>query len=287
MHPPEQPEADLTDAASKDASPAKDARLDNLQLDDAQLDDAPLEDAPLAAAPVGRAYVKLIVAALLIVGMLVGWMLVSDLLKLRDLAEYRRHLAEVARNEPLLVYGGAFLLYVLMTGLSLPVGPPLKILYGAVFGFLPAAVLVSFAATLGALVAFASSRYLARDWMQKRFARQLRRVNSALRKEGPLYLASLRLFPVAPFFVINLVMGVTPMRAWTFAWVSWLAMLPITCAYVFAGASINLDRIAASGLTGLLTWPFVTALTLLAIAPLGLRLAWWWFKHRFAHPADS
>ncbi|MDA7978125.1 MAG: VTT domain-containing protein [Pirellulales bacterium] len=234
---------------------------------------------------VGRVYLKLAILLLMGSGFVVGWILLRDRLALNQLVECQRMLSEYACNAPFMVWGGAFLLYVVATGVSLPIGPPLKVLYGAVFGFVPAVILVSFAATLGALMAFTSSRYLIKTWVQNRLTGRLARVNSALEREGSFYLCSLRLFPITPFFVINLVMGVTPMRVWTFCWVSWLGMLPITCAYVFAGASVDFSKIAESGMTGLLSWPFVMALALLAVAPLVLRFLWLRFRARFPQAA--
>jgi uncharacterized membrane protein YdjX (TVP38/TMEM64 family) len=110
---------------------------------------------------------------------------------------------------------------------------------GALFGFWPALVVVSFASTIGATLAFWVSRFLLRDSVQARFGDRLRAVNAGIEKEGAFYLFSLRLVPIFPFFVINLVMGLTPMRTVTFCWVSQVGMLPGTAVYVNAGTQLG------------------------------------------------
>jgi uncharacterized membrane protein YdjX (TVP38/TMEM64 family) len=110
---------------------------------------------------------------------------------------------------------------------------------GALFGFWPALVVVSFASTIGATLAFWVSRFLLRDSVQARFGDRLRAVNQGIAREGAFYLFSLRLVPIFPFFVINLVMGLTPMRTVTFCWVSQVGMLPGTAVYVNAGTQLG------------------------------------------------
>ena len=111
-------------------------------------------------------------------------------------------------------------------------------MYGWYFGLAPAVILVSFASTSGATIAFLLSRYLFRDAIQTRFRDQLAKFNQALQREGAFYLFTLRLIPAVPFFVINVVMGLTPIRTLTFWWVSQVGMLAGTIVYVYAGSTI-------------------------------------------------
>jgi uncharacterized membrane protein YdjX (TVP38/TMEM64 family) len=129
-------------------------------------------------------------------------------------------------------------------------------------------VLVSFASTTGATIAFLLSRYLLRDWIEAKFGQRLAEVNASLDRDGAFYLFSLRLIPQIPFFVINVVMGLTRMRVWTFWWVSQLGMLAGTLVYVYAGSTISLNEFAATGISGILTPRLMIALVLLGIFPL-------------------
>src|SRR6185369_11915508 len=118
-----------------------------------------------------------------------------------------------------------FALYVAVTGLSLPGAAIMTLVAGALFGLLWGTVIVSFASTIGATGAFLASRYLLRDWVQGKFGDKLKTINEGVDREGAFYLFALRLVPAFPFFVINLVMGLTPIRTRTFYSVSQLGML--------------------------------------------------------------
>ena len=119
-----------------------------------------------------------------------------------------------------------------MTGLSLPGAAIMTLAAGAIFGALWGTIIVSFASTFGATLAFLASRFVLRDWVQGKFGDKLKAINVGMGKEGGFYLFTLRLIPIFPFFVINLVMGLTPIRAWTFYWVSQIGMLAGTLVYV-------------------------------------------------------
>lgn len=195
-----------------------------------------------------------------------------QVLTLEFLAEREADLAAWHRERPLVVYGAAFLLYVAITGLSLPGSLPLTLTYGWFFGFWRGLLLVSFASTAGATVAFLGSRYLFREFVQHRFAAQLVRVNEAIRREGAFYLFLLRLTFFVPYIVINPVMGLTPMRATTFWWVSQFGMLPATALYVWAASTVPTFReLAERGVRGLLDWKLFIALLLLGIFPLSVK----------------
>ena len=155
---------------------------------------------------------------------------------------------------PLLVIAAFFAIYVILTALSVPGAAIMTLAAGAIFGVATGTVLVSFASSIGATLAFLGSRYLFRDGVQARFGAQLSGINEGVARDGAFYLFSLRLVPVFPFFAINLLMGLTPIRTWTFYWVSQLGMFLGTIVYVNAGtqlAQINsLRDIASPGLLG-------------------------------------
>lgn len=173
-------------------------------------------------------------------------------------------LSALYNEAPWTVRGAFFALYVAVASLSLPGAAILTLAGGGIFGFSWGLLLVSFASTLGATVSFLSARFVLRDSVQARFGARLAGINQGVARDGALYLFSLRLIPVLPFFVINLAMGLTPLPAWTFYWVSQLGMLAGTAVYVNAGtelASISALRdVASPGLLG--------ALALLGLFPL-------------------
>ena len=131
-----------------------------------------------------------------------------------------------------------FAAYVAVTGLSLPGAAIMTLVAGAIFGLLWGTVIVSFASSLGATLAFLTSRFVLRDSIQGKFGDKLAAINAGIAKDGPFYLFTLRLVPAFPFFVINLVMGLTPLKARTFYWVSQLGMLAGTIVFVNAGTEI-------------------------------------------------
>ena len=157
-----------------------------------------------------------------------------------------------------------FLGYVAVTGLSLPGATLMTLVGGAIFGLLWGTVIVSFASTIGATLAFLAARFLLRDGVQRRFGDRLGAINKGVAKDGPFYLFTLRLVPIFPFFVINLVMGLMPLRASTFYWVSQLGMLPATLVYVNAGREIG--RI--DSLSGILSPGLLLSFVLLGLFPL-------------------
>ncbi|PSJ22072.1 pyridine nucleotide-disulfide oxidoreductase [Halomonas sp. ND22Bw] len=187
----------------------------------------------------------------------------DQLLTLESLkAEQARFQAWLAA-EPLTVAGGFFALYVAMAALSLPGAALLTLLGGALFGFGWGLLLISFASSLGATLAALIARTLARAPLERRFAAQLERVNAGIRREGAFYLFTLRLIPLFPFFVINLVMGLTRMRLTTFYWVSQLGMLPGTAVYVNAGRELG----ELESLAGILSPGLILSFALVGLFP--------------------
>ena len=160
-----------------------------------------------------------------------------------------------------------FLVYIAVTGLSLPGAAILTLAGGAIFGLLWGTLVVSFASSIGATIAFLASRFLFRDAIQRRFGDKLRTVDAGVEKEGAFYLFTLRLVPAFPFFVINLVMGLTPMKTRTFYWVSQIGMLLGTIVYVNAGT--QLARI--DSLKGILSPGLVISFALLGVFPLAAK----------------
>lgn len=167
-------------------------------------------------------------------------------------------------EQPLWVIGVYFAVYVLVTGLSLPGAAVLTLLAGALFGVWVGTLVVSFASTIGATVAFLVARFIARDAVQQRFAAQLKTINDGIAKEGAFYLFSLRLVPLFPFFLINIVMGLTPIRVWQFYWVSQVGMLAGTFVYVNAGTQLaQLDSVK-----GIFSPTLLLSFTLLGLLPV-------------------
>ena len=192
-----------------------------------------------------RLSTKLLILAMLALVLAIVYWNFREHLTLEGLAERESWLREFQSDHPVLVYVLAFLLYVAVTGLSLPGAAALSLAYGWYFGWMRGVILVSFASTTGATVAFLLSRYLFREAIQGRFKAQLATFNRALEREGAFYLFTLRLIPAIPFFVINVVMGLTRIRTFTFWWVSQVGMLTGTFVYLYAGSSIpSLEHLA-------------------------------------------
>ena len=167
-------------------------------------------------------------------------------------------------ERPLQVIGAYFAIYVAVTALSLPGAAIMTLLGGAIFGLVVGTVVVSFASTIGATLAMLVARYLLRDGVRARFGARLAEIDKGVQREGAFYLFTLRLVPIFPFFVINLLMGLTAMKARTFFGVSQLGMLAGTLVYVNAGT--QLARI--DSLAGILSPALVGSFVLLGIFPL-------------------
>jgi uncharacterized membrane protein YdjX (TVP38/TMEM64 family) len=155
-----------------------------------------------------------------------------------------------------------FLAYVAITGLSLPGAAVMTLIAGALFGVVRGTIIVSFASAVGATIAFLASRFLLRDWVQRKFGERLRAIDAGVDREGAFYLFALRLVPVFPFFMINLLMGLTSIRTWTFYWVSQAGMLAGTIVYVYAGTQLGQFQIS---------WQLLLAFSLLGVFPLAAK----------------
>jgi len=224
------------------------------------------ETGPTKSGSVAKTAILLAVVVVIVV----AYTQFGDVLSLQNLAKQEAQLRSFQSEHHVLVFGAAFLLYVIVTGLSLPGAAVLTLSFGWYFGFINGFVLVSFASTAGATVAFLLSRYLFRDAIQNRFGKRLESFNQSLEKEGPFFLFTLRLIPAVPFFVINAVMGLTPIKIRTFWWVSQLGMLAGTAVYVYAGSSVpNLQTLADKGINAVFT-PSQLSQILIAFVLLGL-----------------
>ena len=185
-------------------------------------------------------------------------------LTLEYFAAQRDAIAAFHARAPLTTAGAFFALYVAVTGLSLPGAALLTLIAGAIFGFGQGVVLVSFASSLGAMLAFSIARYLFRDAVRARFERQLAAIDRGVEKDGAFYLFALRLVPAFPFFAVNLAMSVTPLSAWTFYWVSQVGMLAGTVVYVNAGAQLG----QITSVAGIVSPGLIVSFALLGLFPL-------------------
>jgi len=201
-----------------------------------------------------------IIAAIVIIFYVfdLGHFLTLDYIK-----EQQQQIETLYAENKLVTLGSYFLLYILVTGASLPGATVLTLAGGAVFGLLTGVILISFASTIGASLAFVISRYLFRDSVEARFGSSLKAINDGIEKDGAFYLFALRLVPAFPFFVINLVMGLTPIKLKTFYWVSQLGMFAGTIVFVNAGTQIAQINSASE----ILSVELILSFVLLAMLP--------------------
>ena len=208
---------------------------------------------------------KQIVIVTIIVAAISAWAY-FDLGSYLQLEAVQRNIGDLRAwygDNPLLSGLIFFVVYVVATALSLPGAIWLTLAGGALLGFWTGLLLVSFASSIGATLAFLVSRTLLRDWVQSKFSRYLSAVNTGFERDGAFYLFSLRLVPIVPFFVINLVMGLLPIPARRFYWVSQLGMLPATAIFVNAGTQLG----ELDGLGGIVSPALWLSFALLAIFP--------------------
>ena len=182
------------------------------------------------------------IALIAAVGLAVGLFFLFDLdslLSLESLQASQQEIDRFVQANQLLATGGFFVLYILITALSIPGAAIMTLAAGAVFGLVAGTLLVSFASSIGATLAFLLSRFLLRDYVESRFGQTTEKINSGVESEGGYYLFTLRLVPLFPFFVINLAMGLTRLKTTTFYWVSQVGMLAGTIVYVNAGTQLG------------------------------------------------
>ena len=222
---------------------------------------------------------KLILVGLIVVA--IGAFIVFDLgsyLNLEFLRSQQAAFAQLQAERPLATLAGFFTVYVAVTALSLPGAAIMTLAAGALFGLVQGTTLVSFASSLGATLAFLASRFLLHDLVQRKFGGYLTSINEGVRRDGAFYLFGLRLVPAFPFFAINLVMGLTPIRTLTFYWVSQVGMLAGTVVFVNAGTQLA----SIDSLSGLLSPALLASFAALGLFPLVARKALQWFQQRKA-----
>jgi uncharacterized membrane protein YdjX (TVP38/TMEM64 family) len=209
--------------------------------------------------------VKKAILVLVLLGAIVAYF-VFDLGQILSLESFKASQADIVAAKdakPVLYIAGFFIMYDAVTGLSIPGAAIMTLVAGALFGVVVGTIIVSFASTMGATLAFLSARFVLREWVQGKFGERLRAIDDGLEKDGAFYLFTLRLIPVFPFFVINLLMGLTRLKTRTFFWVSQLGMLPATIVFVNAGTQIS--RIEST--SGLLSPALIASFVALALFP--------------------
>lgn len=205
----------------------------------------------------------------------------NQLLTLENMKAQQAELLELRDSMPFMSSLIYFVLYVLVTALSLPGAVIMTLVGGGIFGLVWGFLLISFASTIGATLAFLVSRYLLRDWVQNRFGDRLEAINSGVEKEGAFYLFTLRLVPIFPFFLINILMGLTPIKTFTYYWVSQVGMLAGTVVYVNAGTQLA----KIESLSGILSPGLLFSFALLGIFPLIAKKIVDWVKRRKVYGA--
>lgn len=211
---------------------------------------------------------KTLIVLLLVAAIVLFFVMDLDqYLTLEALKENRERFAALRAQSPWLTALVFFAVYVAVVALSLPGATLMTLATGALFGFWYGTLLVSFASTLGATLAFLASRYVLRDMVQRRFGDKLKGINEGMAREGAMYLFLLRLMPIFPFFLINLLMGLTHIRTATFYWVSQLGMLAGTLVYVNAGTQLG----QVDSLSGILSPTVLLSFALLGLFPLAAK----------------
>ena len=230
---------------------------------------------PIGIKPIGikRGALILLIATLAVAFFVLD---LQRFLTLEALQQSQHDFAALKAQAPWSVAAVFFAVYVLATALSLPGATIMTLAAGALFGLFSGLLLVSFASSIGATLAFLVSRFLLRDVVQQRFGDKLKALNAGVEKDGALYLFTLRLLPIFPFFLINLLMGLTPIKTRTFYWVSQVGMLAGTLVYVNAGTQLA----QLQSLSGILSPKLIFSFALLGVFPLLARRFIAWVKHR-------
>jgi len=221
---------------------------------------------------------KKIVILIIVISLIVAFKVfnLGQYLTLSYVKESLDKFKDLYEKHRVLVIAGYFIIYVLTTSLSLPGASPLGIAGGALFGFWVATLVVSFASTIGATLACFVSRFLLRDWVQTKFSDKIVKVNEGIEKEGVFYLFTLRLMPLFPFWMINLVMGLTKMPLLKFYWVSQIGMLPGTMVYVNAGKELA----KIESVKGIFSLSLIISFALIGIFPIAVKKLVAFYKKR-------
>lgn len=211
---------------------------------------------------------------------IVALFIVFDLdrfLTLQYIKESQDSFQKIYANNRFGVVSLYILIYIIVTALSLPGAVILTLTGGALFGLVTGTIAVSVGSTIGATLACLASRFILRQWVQDRFGDKLKAINDGVEKEGGFYLFTLRLIPVFPFFVINLVMGLTRMPLTTFFWVSQLGMLPGTIVFVNAGKELGKIESAS----GILSPTLLVSFVILGLFPITVKKIMGFVKQKY------
>ncbi len=221
---------------------------------------------------------KLLLAALMVA--LIAAYFLFDLgryFSLSYLKESREQFAAFYADNTVLTIVIYMMAYIVVTALSLPGAAIMTLAAGAMFGFIAGVIVVSFASSIGATLACFVSRYLLRDWVNRKFGDRLAALNAGIEKEGAFYLFTLRLIPVFPFWLINLLMGLTGIRLFTFYWVSQIGMLAGTMVYVNAGRELG----RLDSLSGILSPGLIISFALLGLFPIAVKKIMGRYRNRY------
>jgi uncharacterized membrane protein YdjX (TVP38/TMEM64 family) len=203
-----------------------------------------------------------LVVILIVLG--VYWFDLYQYLTLEFYREQHEALNKLVNDNLVLSVGVFFAVYVSATAISLPVAGVMVLVAGALFGVVLGSIVISVSSTVGATLAFLLSRFLFQDFVDRHFPKATEAINAGIVRDGPYYLFSIRLVPLFPYFVINLAMGLTHIRVWTFAWVTQLGLLPITVILANAGEQVALIKSPGD----IMSPTLVGSLTLVGLFPL-------------------
>lgn len=207
---------------------------------------------------------KIAVFALVVILFAVAYPYLKEYASLEYIKSKQSEFKDYYEEHRALVLGGYLFLYIACTALSLPGAALLTLLAGALFGLVVGVILVSFASSIGATLAFLVARFLLGDSLQKKYGDKLEKINKGIEREGAFYLFTMRLIPAFPFFLINVLMALTKLPTLTFYWVSQLGMLAGTIVYVYAGTALS----EIDSLQGILSPPIIAAFVALGVLPL-------------------
>jgi uncharacterized membrane protein YdjX (TVP38/TMEM64 family) len=213
-----------------------------------------------------KSYIQKIIIVLVIAGLIIAFKVfnLSEYLTLSYIKDSQAKFEALYSENRGTVIAGYMAIYILVTSLSLPGAAIMTLAAGALFGLVVGTIVVSFASTIGATLACFVSRFILRDWIQGKFGEKLKTINEGIEKEGSFYLFTLRLIPIFPFWLINLVMGLTKMPLRTFYWVSQLGMFAGTIVYVNAGKELG----KIESLSGILSPTLILSFVLLGLFPI-------------------
>jgi uncharacterized membrane protein YdjX (TVP38/TMEM64 family) len=220
---------------------------------------------------------KIVIVAV-IIGLVVVFKVfnLGDYLSLSYIKESQKKFEILYAENRVSVIAGYMVIYILVTSLSLPGAAVMTLAGGGLFGLVTGTIVVSFASTIGGTLACFVSRFILRDWIQSKFSDKLKTVNEGIEKEGAFYLFTLRLIPVFPFWLINLVMGLTKMPLLTFFWVSQVGMLAGTIVYVNAGKELA----KIDSLSGILSPSLIISFVILGLFPIATKKSLSFYKSR-------